>query len=344
MIEQQAFGEGFSLYIIKNDNIEVRLTDYGANLINIFYKNYKGEILDLILGYDDIYGYMKNEPFLGSVIGRYANRIENASFTLEDTTYNLTKNDGENTLHSGRDFYNHRKWNAEIIDENSIRFNLFSKHLDQGFPGNALIAAKYTLKDDYLEIEHSMLSDQDTVFNPTNHAYFNMDGCMSDSINNHYLKINADYFMPTDRNSIVKGDIVSVNNSPFDFKEFKLIGADINNNDETLLNARGYDHNFVLNKNNEVNNISHALSVYSYESKIQMDVYTDMPGVQFYTANYLDESIVGKNNKPYKRQCAYCFETQFHPNSINTGTAPLPVVHKGHLFKSKTIYKLSVIK
>lgn len=343
-ITQKEFGitkknEKASAYTLENSNgMKAVVSDFGAVLISLFVPDKTGNMLDVVWGYDSVAGYEDNGVYLGSTIGRNANRIGKSKYKLNGKEYTLEQNDGQNNLHGGFDGYNTRMWQVKLDDEgNCITFSLDSKDMDQGFPGNAKVSVTYTLGDDNsLSIKYEAVADKDTIFNMTNHSYFNLDGAKSDTVLNHKVLINADSFTEADAESIPTGKIIDVTDTPMDFRQYRVIGKDIDADYEQLKFGAGYDHNWVLNKTDGA-----VAKMHSDDSKITMEVYTDMPGMQLYTGNFL-ASEVGKNNKKYARRSAACFETQFFPDAINHDNFKSPVFKAGEKYETTTTFKFVV--
>lgn len=351
MIDIKSFGvlkngEKANLYILKNNNeMQVSLTDLGASITSIILKDFKNNFVDVVLGFDNVTAYEVNEPVFGSIVGRNANRIENATFQLEGKTYNLDKNDNNNNLHSGNEKLYTKLWNVKSIDDekNSVTFSTVLEDGYQGFDGNFNIDVKYSLTDENeLFIEYTGTSDKTTLANFTNHCYFNLNGhnfnkSLQDVLN-HNVKIYAKNYTPFKTSvSIPSGKIDSVLETPFDFTNFKEIGKDINSDNEQIKIGNGYDHNFCLDKSK--GSFSKVAEVFSPETKIAMEVYTDLPGLQFYTANFLDGSLTGKYNTYYNKRDGFCFETQYFPNAINIDNFQKPILKKGETYFTKTSYK-----
>lgn len=350
LLEKQPFGvtknkEQATRYILENScGMKVTITDYGANIVNIYVPDKNGEIKDVLLGYDDVSGYEVNAPGHGSFLGRHANRIAKAKFTLNGTEYRLEQNDGENCLHSGSRSYNKYLYHTDILEGEHgqfLKFSRISPDMEQGFPGNLEVSVSYSLSEENeLIITYDAVSDKDTVINFTNHSYFNLAGEDAGSVLHHKAKILADQYTETDSQLIPTGVFTDVAGTPLDFREFKEIGRDINADFPALRYGNGYDQNFVLHtKRGEVQRVA---ELWEEESGRFMEVFTDLPGLQFYSANFLSEKDVGKGGRSYKPRAGICFETQFYPNSINMEHVPNGRLAAGEKFKSTTIYKFSV--
>lgn len=349
-IRKESFGvtsDGFkaSLYILENGNgTVVKLSDFGAVIAAIETKDREGVLEDIALGYRDVSGYEKNPPGFGALIGRHANRIAKAEFTLNGVRYPLEKNDGENNLHSGGTGYQKRPWES-IVSEGplgpEVCFTLDSPDGDQGFPGNVRVSVTYTLtEDDSLMLSYEALTDADTVLNLTNHSYFNLAGHASGDVLKQKVWIDADYYTESDRELIPTGRILPVKGTPMDFNELKPIGQDIDEDYEALVIGRGYDHNWVLKTAD--GEVSLVARMEDEQTGRGMEVYTDLPGVQFYTGNFLDGTDVGKDGAVYYQRNGACFETQYFPDSVHHENFPSPVLRAGRTFRSQTVFHFYV--
>lgn len=334
-------GENAHLYTMRNaQGMEATVSDFGALLVKLFVQDSMGNFRDIVLGFDKVEDYETNVPAFGATVGRNANRIGGAKFTLGGREYKLRANDGKHNLHSGGDSYHFRMWKAETSEENgvpSVTFTLDSPDGDQGFPGNATISVTYTLsKDNTLIIEYSGVSDQDTVFNMTNHSYFNLNGHDSGSVLGHKVWIDADAFTPTDKELIPTGEIVPVQGTPMDFRAWGELGSGISTDFAPIELANGYDHNFVLNNSGDYREVCKA---YSEKSGITMTVFTDLPGMQLYTGNFLDDTLVGKGNVHYGVRSGVCFETQHFPDAVNHSNFPSSVKKAGEKYFTVTAFQ-----
>ncbi len=332
-------GSRASLYTIKNINeMKVEITDFGANIVSLFVPDKKGRLADVVLGFDDVTGYFENPSFFGSTIGRSANRIADSKFTLNGVTYNLEVNDGVNNLHSSFEGgFNKRLFKAEIKNDSSVCFSLFSKDGDQGFPGNLEMSVTFTLTDDNeLVLDYKGRSDKDTVFNPTNHSYFNLSGHDSGSAMHCRLMLNSVELTPVVEGSIPTGKFMKLAGTPFDFAELTTISDRIDDDDELLKIGKGYDINYVINK--KEGEFGFAGVLVDDKSGRKMTVYTDLPGVQFYAGNCI-ATQKGKGGFTYKKRYAVCLETQFYPDAVNHANFPQPLLKAGEEFKSITAYK-----
>lgn len=347
-IQKEAFGvtksdKPVTKYILSNDNgMEVHILDYGAIITSIIVPDKDGNLDDIALGYDSIAEYEDNGPSYGAFIGRNSNRIQNASFELNGTVYNLDKNDGNNNLHGGYTGYHKMMYEATTLQDDisvSIELSRLSPHMEQGFPGNLEVKVIYSLtNDNQLIIKYHAVSDQDTVVNLTNHSYFNLSGHNAGSVLDHKVWIKSNSFTPTDDNLIPTGEIADVTNTPMDFRQLKTLGKDINADYPPLKIAGGYDHNYVLNK--ETSGIERVAQLIDDKSGRVMDVYTDLPGMQLYSGNFMPTEK-GKVGATYQKRYGVCFETQYYPNNINQPSFPSSVLRAGEEFNSTTIYKFS---
>lgn len=330
-------GRDIEKYIIKNENgLSAQVITYGATLDKLFVKDKNGNLDDILIGFDDISSHEKLSANQGVTVGRYANRIAFGKFSIDGEEFEVTHNENETCLHGGDEF-SKAVWDAEINGENSVKFKYFSPDGTCGFPGNISVSVTYTLTSDSLKIDFEAVSDKKTVMNFTNHAYFNLGGYGSGDILGHILKIDADNFTPTDEKSIPTGEIKSVENTPFDFREPKPIGKDIYEDCEQLRQARGYDHNFCINSPS----LEKPCAVVTEPLKNRtMEVYTDLPGVQLYCGNFLD-SVKGKNGTLMNQYDGFCLETQFWPDSPNRDNFTNCVFDKDEVFKTTTIFKFS---
>lgn len=334
-------GQQVKQYIMANkQGMKAVLLNYGAVITELHVPDKKGELYDVVWGYENIAGYEVNTPGLGSAIGRNANRIGKAQITINGKVYELQKNNGENNLHGGNPGYNRRMWKGLIADDNKVEFSIESPDGDQGFPGNASVKISYTLtEDNELRIGYEASADQDTIFNLTNHSYFNLEGQESNNVLEHHVWIDADAFTPTDDGLIPTGEIRSVEGTPMDFKTFHALGERIEEDYEPLKQAGGYDHNYVLN-----NEGAYALccKLKSLKTGVVMEVYTDLPGMQLYCGNFLEDETGGKNGRVYGKRSAVCFESQYFPDAVHHENFKSPICKAGEKYRSVTGYKFTV--
>jgi aldose 1-epimerase len=349
-VQQQPFGthdgRPITLYTLTNSHgVEVRAMNYGGIITSIRVPDRKGQFADVVLGHDTLEGYIPNPPYIGAIVGRYANRIANGTFTLDGKTYTLPKNDGPNTLHGGTTrTFDKVVWDSEPLKgpPSGVAFTYLSKDGEEGFPGNLKIKVTYTLTDgNALIIDYEATTDKSTPINVSQHSYFNLAGEGTGDILNHEIMINADRFTPVDKNLIPTGELRPVKGTPFDFTTSTKIGARIDDNYEQLVLGHGYDHNFVLNHKPEQNGEVLAARVHEPTSGRILEVWTTQPGVQFYTGNFLDGTITGKQGHVYKRRYAFCLETQHFPDSPNHPDFPTTILKPGETFHEKTVFKFS---
>lgn len=346
-IQKEIFGttsEGKEVYLytlINSHGTVAKVTNYGAVLVGLCTKDREGKTEDIVLGYDNVAQYEENNPGMGAVIGRHANRIRNASFTLNGKAYQIEKNDGNNNLHSGPLGYHRRIWEAQEKDSSmgpSVEFGLLSEAGDQGFPGNLDVSVTYTLTDDNsLILNYHAVSDEDTIVNLTNHAYFNLAGHASGDILSQKVWIDAETFTEADAESIPTGVILPVKGTPMDFNIMKEIGRDISCDYPALNMGHGYDHNWILKTNRE--EVSLVAKMEDDKTGRGMEVYTDLPGMQFYTGNFLKGTEKGKDGAVYGPRSGACFETQYFPNSINISSFPSVILKAGDEYETTTVFR-----
>lgn len=330
-------GKEIFLYTLKNANgMIAEITDYGANLVNLVVPDSDGVKRDVVLGFDKLEDYYGNGCFFGAVIGPNANRIENGHFEIDGIPYQTDKNDGINNLHSHIDEGYHKRYFEPHIGGNSLAFSLEDNHT-MGFPGRKTFSVTYTLtEDNQLQIHYEAESDKNTIINPTNHSYFNLDGHNAGSIVNHTLQIFAKSFTPVLAGGIPTGEIRPVADTPFDFNEPRVIGRDIDADCQQLKLTGGYDHNWVLD--GEEGTLRKIAAVTGAESGITMEVYTDLPGVQFYAGNFIIKED-GKEGAVYHKRDGLCLETQYFPNAVNQSNFSSPIFGPNRKYESTTIYK-----
>lgn len=358
MVTEAKWGENdervVNIYSLKNSKgMSVTLTNYGAAVMAVVYNG-----VDVVLGFDDLEAHINQTCYIGAIAGRFANRIRNGRFELDDQEYSVSKNIGSNHLHGGFKGFDKVVWTAEEINQkaNSVRFSYFSKDGEEGYPGNLTVKVTYTLEEDCaLRIEYEAVTDKATVVNLTNHAYFNLSGHDSGSIEKQWMKINSDTFMENDDECVPTGRLIPVSGTPFDFREFHRIGERIMDDNLQLKYGGGYDHNYILD--HEASAIQEAeaeideeekeemlklvAEAYSEKTNIRMQVYTDMPGMQFYSGNSLSEKQRGKGGAVYGWRCGFCLETQYYPDSIHHPEFPQPILRPGQTYRSATIYRFT---
>ena len=330
-------GEEAHLYLLENKNgVKAYLTDYGAALVRLLVPDKNNELRDVVLGYDDTAGYEQGDVFFGATVGRNANRVGGAHVEIAGKVYKLEKNDNDNNLHSGTHYYNKRLWDVVEQADDHVAFVLHSPDGDQGYPGAFDMHVTYTLDDsNELTIHYVAVPDQDTVINMTNHSYFNLNGHASGTVLGHKVTVNADSFTPADAYSIPTGEIRSVEGTPMDFRSGRVLGDDIDTDYEPLRFGSGYDHNWVLKNEGRFDKVA---EVASEESGIVMEVYTDLPGVPIYTANFVDGEP-GKDGASYIKRSAVCLETQYFPDAVHHENFPQPLCRKGEKYDTRTAYR-----
>lgn len=344
MISKKIFGktkrgETVTEYTITNkENESIKILDYGCIIRCLNVKNNTDSFTDVVLGYDTIQEYEeKYDTYFGAVIGRYANRLGGAEFTLNNKTYTLAKNNGNNHLHGGWVGFDKVVWKEKSTDDNTIIFEHLSPDGDEGYPANLNVTVTYTFTDNgELYIKYDATADNDTIINMTNHSYFNLDG--QGDILSQYLMLNADKFTENSAECLPTGVITDVANTPMDFRKSKKIGEDINKDYEQLKNVGGYDHNFILS---EGTGLKHFATAYSEKTGIELNAYTTQIGVQLYTGNFISKRT-GKNGTEYKENYGFCLETQGFPNSMEIPHFPKPILLKADKYHHETLYKFNV--
>lgn len=331
------------LYTIQNSkNMKATITEYGAALVSLWVPDKNGKFLDVVLGYDNPISYEENSGCLGGTIGRNSNRIKDAKLTIEGIEYQLDANDNGNNLHSGFHYYHKRIWEVTEFLENKITFRCNSPHMDQGYPGNMMIDVTYEITENNgLSITYEGISDRTTIFNMTNHSYFNLSGHSSGSVLEQELWVDADMFTIADAQSIPTGEFVAVKETPMDFTRKKALSKEIEADYEPLKMAGGYDHNWVLNSDGVFDEVA---ELEDKKTGIKMKVFTDCPGVQIYTGNYLAEGLKGKEGAVYGPRHGICLETQYYPDAIHHENFPQPILHAGEKKQSQTVYQFDVMK
>jgi aldose 1-epimerase len=342
LFQKELDGKAVDLYTLDNGKgLKVQITNYGAKVVSILFPDKHGIPGDLCLGYGSLEAYVKGSASMGAIIGPFANRIANAQFELDGVTYTLDKNSGEHTIHGGSASFRSRVWDVIKAEQDQLILSILSENGSGGFPGNLRLQVSYSLSDkNELIIHYHASTDKKTVVNFTNHAFFNLAGEGTGDVLGHMLQVNGDSMTPVDATGIPTGEILPVEGTPFDFRTFKSLGKDINQDHVQLKNAGGYDHNFVLNDHS--NTLSLAATLKEPESGRVMEVHTTEPGLQVYTANGVN--IVGKKGNKYGPFSAICLETQHYPDSPNHAHFPSCVLEPGVDYHSSTIYKFYVEK
>ena len=332
------------LYILKNANgMEVAITNFGGHVVSILVPDKNGKITDVVEGFDSVKGYQDAPgPYYGAIIGRYGNRIAKGKFSLDGKEYSLFINNAPNTLHGGKVGFDSKVWNAKQVDSTTLELTYLSKDMEEGFPGNLQAKVVYTLtKDNGLKIDYTATTDKTTIVNLTNHTYFNLNGANGGTILNHKVQIFADEYTPIDPTSIPTGKNDPVKGTPFDFTQATVIGSRIEDKNEQLTNGKGYDHNFVLTKPSLDSPVA---IVVGDKSDIEMQVFTQEPGLQFYTGNFMNGQNTMKYGAKDNRRTAFAMETEHFPDSPNEPTFPSVVLKPGQVYKTTTEYRFSVAK
>ncbi len=337
-------GDSTALFVLNNNNgMEVCVTNFGARIVSVLVPDRDGIMRDVVLGFDNIKDYQNVKSDFGASIGRYANRINQGNITIDGEIIQLPQNNYGHCLHGGPNGWQYKVYKPVEVTRNSISFSLFSPDGDENFPGNVNAKVSYTLTDDNaIRIEYSATTDAKTVINMTNHSYFNLSGNPSNPAIDHILYINASNFTPVDSTFMTTGEIASVEGTPMDFTTPKAIGRDIENPYQQLRNGKGYDHNWVLDTKGNVNELAAKLSCPS--TGIAVEVYTNEPGIQIYTGNFLKGNVAGKNGVAYPRRASVCLETQHFPDSPNKPQWPSVLLEPGQKYYSECIYKFVVEK
>lgn len=339
-------GKATDLYILKNQhNIQAAITNYGGRLVSLLVPDKNGKITDIVAGFDSVRQYAKStEPYFGATIGRYGNRIAKGHFKLDGKQYTLFINNGPNTLHGGKKGFQDVVWDAKQTGDSVLQLSYLSKDGEEGFPGNLQVTVTYTLTNNNdLKLDYKATTDKKTVVNLTNHAFFNLNGLGSGTINDHILMINADRYTPVDSTLIPTGKIEPVANTPFDFRKPHPIGLLLEAKNEQLTNANGYDHNFVLNVNKGAGLNLAAIAI-GDKSGIEMKVYTDEPGLQFYGGNFMQGKNELKGGVPDLFRTAFCLETQHFPDSPNQSAFPTTILKPGEEYHTNSVYAFSIAR
>jgi aldose 1-epimerase len=338
-------GTPVEIYTLHNARgAEARILTYGGIVQSLYMPDKNGKLDDIVLGFDSLDGYLTNSPYFGALIGRYGNRIGGGEFTLEGKTYHLAKNNNGNTLHGGLKGFDKVVWTAQPMETShgpALVLTYLSRDGEEGFPGNLMVTAIYTLTDNNeLKLEYTATTDKPTIVNLTHHSYFNLDGQGSGSILDESVYINANEITPTDSGLIPTGKFLNVTGTPFDFRKPTVIGTRINDPDPALQYGPGYDHNWVINK--PLGQFGLMARVTDPKSGRVMEVWSDQPGLQFYAGNFLDGTIVGKDGKVYQRRSALCMEPQHYPDSPNKPNFPSVELKPGQTYHNTIVYKFSV--
>ena len=342
--ETEVDGKPVSLYTLKNGDLVMQVTNFGARVVSLWVPDRDGNYEDVELGYDNIRSYTDNpgERFLGAVVGPYANRIAGGRFVLDGKEYDLPKNDKGQTLHGGMKGVDMVVWDVVSVSDTSIVFSYLHPDGQDGFPGNVDIDMIYTLTpDNSFRVDYSAVTDAPTYFNISHHSFFNLKGVGNGTVLDNVMVINASHTTPVDGHLIPTGEIADVTGTPFDFREPHAIGERIGADNEQLRNGNGYDHNWILDRESE-GDIEFAASVYEPASGRFMEVFTDQPAMQFYSGNFFDGSVSGKYGKPMRHRESIALETQKYPDSPNKKDWPSPYLKPGEKYYSHVAYKFSI--
>ncbi len=352
-IEKSGFGKlkdgtAIDIYTLKNTNgMTVKITNYGGAIVSWTAPDKNGKYEDIVLGCDSVSGYENGVPYFGALVGRYGNRIAKGKFTLDGKNYTMAVNNGENHLHGGLKGFDKVIWNVEPINgsEPALKLTYLSKDMEEGYPGNLSVEVVYTLqKDNSLKMDYKATTDKTTVVNLTNHAYFNLTGNPNNTILNHELVLNCDKFLPVDKGLIPSGLLKPVSGTVFDFLKPHVIGERINDSvgDIQIKFGGGYDHAWIINGYQPSAISSQPVAILSEPNSGRvMEVFTTEPAIQFYTGNFLDGTIKGKNGVIYKRRTGICLETEHYPDSPNQPKFPSTVLKPNEVYKTTTVYKFS---
>ena len=337
-----ADGRKIDKYILLNSNgMSASVITYGATLTEIFTNDKNGKSADVLVGFDNIDDFVNKSDYQGVIVGPYANRIGGSSFNIDDICYKLTANEKDVTcLHSNGEF-NTAVWDAEVVSDNAVKFSYVSPDGVNGFPGEINVSVTYIITDENeLKLEYKAVADKKTYINLTNHAYFNLGGFNSGTILDHIICVNADKYTPVDSFSIPTGEIADVEGTPFDLRKETAIGKNIDADCEQLSFTGGYDHNFCINDYDGT--LKQAAYVYDPDTGRKLEVYTDLPGVQFYAGNFL-KGVAGKEGKSMNKRSGFCLETQFYPDSPNKKEFPSCLYEAGQEYFTTTVFKFSII-
>ena len=343
-------GRTADLYTLKNENgMKVEITNYGGVIVRLFVPDRDGKLEDIVLGYDKLEQYFDDPNYFGALIGRYGNRIADGKFEIEDNSYQLDINEKPAghpcCLHGGKEGFNSQLWTTKkaVLDgEKALKLTYLSQDKENGFPGNLKTTVYYTLSEDNkLRVEYRAETDQSTVVNLTQHSYFNLKGHGEGNIEDHLLYINADYFTPVNEGMIPAGEIKDVDDSPFDFTVIGELGKEIDADNEQLNITGGYDHNWILNK--EDNDLELAARLIEIQSGRQLEVWTTEPGIQFYSGNGISTSEKAKDNKNYRKRGGLCLETQHFPDSPNHKNFPTTILRPGEKYRTITEFHFDLI-
>lgn len=342
-------GKKASLFILKNDRVQVAITNYGARIVGLLVPDKTGRQTDVVPGFASVANYQKaNEPFYGPIVGRFGNRIAKGKFTLDGKTYQTALNNNGNTLHGGPTGFHAQVWDAKQTGDKTLELTYVSKDGEGGFPGTVTTTVTYSLTDNGLKLEYRATTDKPTPYNPTSHGFFNLNGEGSGTINNHIMMIDADRYSVVDKGLIPQGEPAPVAGTPFDFRKPTAIGARVNDKNEQLTFGGGYDHNWVLsaarlNKSGS-SGMTKAGEITGDKSGIRMEVLTTEPAMQFYGGNFFTGNDTGKYGKATNYREAFALETQHYPDSPNHPTYPNTILKPGQTYTQTAEYRFSVVK
>jgi aldose 1-epimerase len=336
-------GKKVALYLLENSKgMKVYVTNYGARIVAVYTPDKNGVSTDIALGYKNIGEYLNDKMYSGPVVGRFANRIANAKFTLDGSEYTLSKNDGDNTLHGGFLGIDKKVWDA-VQDSNSITLTYLSPDGEEGYPGNLSLKQVITLSpDNELTFGFEATTDKATVVNLTNHTYFNLKGEGDSTILDHYIQIVADEYTPVDSEWITTGEIAPVANTPFDFRTGKAVGQDIDQDNEQLKNGKGYDHNWVVKKDT-AGALTLVAKVWENNTGRMIEYFSTEPGVQFYCGNFMNSTVIGKSGRAYQYRSGLLFEPQRYPDSPNHENFPSTVLRPGEKYSHTMVLKFGLV-
>jgi aldose 1-epimerase len=340
-------GKQTDMYVLKNGNgMTAVFTNYGGRLASLLVPDKNGKMTDVVVGFNNVLNFANStEPYFGATIGRYGNRIANGKFSLDGKQYTLPINNSPNTLHGGKKGFHYIVWDARQLNDSTLELTYLSKDGEEGFPGNLNVKVTYGLtSNNELTMDYEATTDKKTVVNLTNHAFFNLNGEGSGTINDHILKVNANSYTPVDSTLIPTGKIESVAGTPFDFRNPIIIGSRLDTNaNEQLRFGKGYDHNFVL-ANSRSRELRHAATIVGDRSGIVMDIHTQEPGLQFYGGNFMQSKNTLKGGAKDDFRTAFCLETQHFPDSPNQPNFPSTILNPGDTYKTRSVYKFSIQK
>jgi len=338
-------GKAVERFTLTNANgVELKAISYGGIITSLRVPDRTGRLDDIVLGFDNLEGYLKEHPFFGAIIGRYGNRIAKGAFTLDGKTYTLATNNAPNHLHGGNNGFDKVPWTGDpVAGRNAIAFTRTSPDGEEGYPGNLRVRVTYTLTDkNELIVDYLATTDKPTPVNLTQHSYFNLAGHASGDILGHQLLLNADRYTPVDDTLIPTGELAPVAGTPFDFRQPTAIGARIDQDHPQLKNGKGYDHNWVLNRTGSGRQL--AARVIESRTGRTMEIATTEPGIQFYSGNFLDGTLTGKAGAVYKHRTGFCLETQHYPDSPNQPKFPSTTLRPGTEYKTSTVFTFGVAK